>query len=152
MFEFRDDIQTTVPTSCLIEDYQALRNAINNLDWEEVESVMDCLAATIDRCTHVPADLFEHFKPSPSSVIVPSCKGGILLDGIADFLCAHHLPISKAMAGGVCQCNESCPYYLTKCNPEGGAILADINGKQLLLERNCQSDEAVMKAIGEEIG
>ena len=54
MFEFRDDIQTTVPTSCLIEDYQALRNAINNLDWEEVESVMDCLAATIDRCTHVP--------------------------------------------------------------------------------------------------
>jgi len=150
MYEFRKDITTTVPTSCLIEDYQALQKAVKNNDWSEVETVMDCLATVIDNDTYLPADLEGKIKPSPSSVIVPGWQDGILLERGGDFLCAHQLKVSRAMEGGVCQCSEKCPHYHLGCFPEDGLVMVDINGQSLVMARTTDSDEAIIAAIGVE--
>lgn len=151
MYEFRKDITTTVPTSCLIEDYQALRKAVENEDWSEVEAVMGCLACTIDRDTFVPADLKGKIKPSPSSVIVPGARDGILVEDGRDFLCANGLHISHAMSGGVCQCSDTCPLFDLGCNPEKGTIMVNIKGEVLKMMRTIDSDEAILKVLGDDI-
>lgn len=142
---FRKDIKTTVSTSCLIEDYQALRKAIMNQDWEEVEVVCDCLASVIESFTEVPADL--SIKPSPSSIIAPSCKQGILLNGTEDVNCVGGQSISLALSGGVCQCSESCQYYMKSCFPDENSFHLILDGTELFTERTAISDEAIVRAI-----
>lgn len=119
---FRKDIVTSIPTSYLIEDFNGLRNAIKNEDWQLVDTVADCLASIIDSCTYVPADL--QIKPSVSSLIDPDNQNGILLEGKKDVLCENGKPISMALDGGIFQCDEECPYFKTgECDPEGSQVL-----------------------------
>lgn len=121
MVDLNNEIKTTVPTGCLIEDYQTLQRAIREEDWDLVQVVMDCLAATIDSCTTVPDGV--KIQPSGSSVILPSVHTGILLNDQQDILCAAGKDASYALSGGVCQCDETCPFFQKECSPENGEML-----------------------------
>lgn len=122
MYRFNDHIITHVPTSCLVEDYQALCVAIHNQDWVEIETVKECLAECIERFTTVPD--YCSIKPSGSSLIAMSCDNGILTDEKGyDLLCAGGKPVSHALSGGCDQCADSgCPWYGTDCVPENVTI------------------------------
>lgn len=123
--EFRNDVITHVPTCCLIEDVQKLRLAVNSGDWDAVETTIECLAESIDRFTEVPDGL--DLKPSVSSLVAMGCESGIITSGGKDIDCAGGWPVSSAMEGGVCQCDEKCAYYGRKCHPEYGDILLKEN-------------------------
>lgn len=118
-YQFNDNIITHVPTCCLVEDYQGLAAAVHNMDWEAVQTVIDCLGETIDRFTEVPVGL--NIKPSGSSAVAMDIENGIILDGYGkDLLCAAGKPVSFAMAGGVCQCPDDCGVRIDfGCDPEG---------------------------------
>ena len=119
--KFRDDIITHIPTCCLIEDYQALAKAIENYDWDEVDTVMQCLSETITRYTKAPEGL--DIAPSVSSIIAMSCYSGIVMNGNKDLNCAMGKPVSKAMDCECRQCPDDCPYWLNKsCRPEYGQL------------------------------
>lgn len=113
--QFRDDIVSHVPTACLVEDYQALVQAVNEHDWDMVETVAQCIAEVIDRHTIVPEGL--DIKPSPSSLVALACENGIIMSDYADIRCAAGKPVSFALSGGVCQCSEEC-MAAHACNPE----------------------------------
>lgn len=121
MISFTKEIKTTVPTGCLIEDYQTLQRAAKEQDWDLVRVVMDCLASTIDSCTDVPNGV--KIQPSCSSVIIPSVNTGILLNNQEDILCANGKDASFALSGGVCQCDSSCPFFQKECSPDDGEML-----------------------------
>lgn len=122
-YQFKDNIVTHAPTSCLVEDYQSLVAAARTMDWEAVQTVIDCLGEVIDQFTEVPEGL--KIKPSGSSPIAMSIEPGILLDGNGeDLLCAAGRPVSLAMAGGVCQCPDDCGVRKDfGCDPMGCSIL-----------------------------
>lgn len=141
---FRKDIVTTVPTSCLIEDYQNLRQAVQEQNWELVNVVMECLAEVIDSHTTVPEGL--EINPSVSSVIVPSHEVGIAMSGNKDIRCAMGRDISYAMSGGVCQCDDgTCPYWGKKCFPEDGNVVLE-NGVNYC-PRGVLSEDRFMKHV-----
>lgn len=121
MVGFNNEIKTTVPTGCLNEDYQTLQRAVREENWDLVHVVMDCLAAAIDSCTQVPDGV--KISPSGSSVILPSVHTGILLHEQKDLLCAAGKEASFALSGGVCQCDNTCPFFQKECSPEGGEML-----------------------------
>lgn len=131
MYKFRNDIITHVPTSCLVEDYQTLQQALGALEGgcledakELVACTMECLASVIDKNTEVPDDVLV--CPSVSSLIAMSCQDGILTDENGDdFWCADGRPVSMAMSGGCCQCSEACCKYHRGCEPEEGRILLE---------------------------
>lgn len=118
-YQFNDNIVTHVPTCCLVEDYQTLVAAVRTMDWEAVQTVIDCLGDVIDQFTEVPEGL--KIKPSGSSAIAMSIENGILHDGNGeDLLCAAGRPVSFAMAGGVCQCPDNCGVRMDfDCDPMG---------------------------------
>lgn len=130
MLEFRKDFTTAVPTHFLIEDYQVLQHAYQTGNWADVQTVMNCLATAIDQGTFVPADLTRKYKPSESSVILPSHQEGVLLKDGQDIKCRNGQPVSSAMMAGVCQCDASCPFY-SNCSPEDGDILYDLSAEEL---------------------
>lgn len=113
--QFRDDIVSHVPTACLVEDYQSLVRAVNEHDWDMVETVAQCIAEVIDRYTTVPEGL--EIKPSPSSLVALACENGIITSDNADIRCAAGNPVSFALSGGVCQCPEEC-MAAHDCAPE----------------------------------
>lgn len=113
--QFRDDIVSHVPTACLVEDYQSLVRAVNEHDWDMVETVAQCIAEVIDRYTTVPEGL--EIKPSPSSLVALACENGIITSDNADIRCAAGKPVSFALSGGVCQCSEEC-MAAHDCDPE----------------------------------
>ena len=131
MFEFRKDFTTVVLTHFLIEDYQILQNAYRTGNWEDVQIVMDNIATVIDQSTLPPPDLVRKVKVSESSVIRPSHQEGILIKNGQDIMCINGQPASGAMAAGVCQCDESCPYFEHSCFPEIGTILYDHSADEL---------------------
>ena len=119
-YRFDCEIVSHIPTCALIEDYQALMKAKLAGDWEEVDTVMECIANYIDHLTTVPAE--SHIRPSPSSIIAMSCKSGIILSKEEDdLMCAAGEPVSKALLGGVCQCDSTC-MKRHGCDPESGVI------------------------------
>lgn len=120
--QFRNDIITHVPTECLIEDYQTLVQAVQEENWDLVRCVKECIASVIDSYTMVPDGL--DIKPSPSSVIAPGCRDGIMVSDNADILCAAGKPISFALSGGVCQCSDKC-MATHDCAPEACYIKMD---------------------------
>ena len=130
MFEFRKGFLTTMATHFLIEDYQVLQHAYQTGNWADVQTVMDCLATAIDQDTVIPADLTGKYKPSESSVILPSHQEGVLLKDGLDINCRNGQPVSSVMVAGVCQCDASCPFF-SDCSPEDGDILYDISAKEL---------------------
>lgn len=119
------EFKTNVPTANLIEDYQTLLKAYLENDWSLVQTVMDCLAQSID--DHSFCTQPVHLRPSVSSVIAPSCAPGIFYDDEKkqDLQCKEGDPVSFAMLGGVCQCDLSCPYYQATCFPEKMHIILE---------------------------
>ena len=151
MYKF-NNIITHVPTACLIEDYQTLQKALDAIDicphdtQEYVRCVMDCLASVIDSRTEVPVGL--DIKPSPSSLIAMSCKEGVLTDENGkDFPCIGGKPVSNALSGGCCQCDESCPHFGKECDPENCRILLSDG---ICYEPSFGADEKVLEYLGEE--
>lgn len=124
---FNNKFVTKVPTECLIEDYQMILTAMSIEDKEERDSrlntVLECIAESIDRFTEVPAGV--SVNPSPSSIIAMGVDNGILChaDG-TDIHCIAGKPVSLALSGGVCQCNETCPYW-GECCPDSGIIILE---------------------------
>jgi len=127
-YQFRADITTTVPTWALIEDVQKLRKALMAAHFsdynsvmalkEEVKTTIECLECSIENDTSVPEGLA--IEPSSSSLIAPDTAEGIIVRfGGSDIECAAGKPISHAMAGGVCQCDDSCPHF-KECFTEDG--------------------------------
>lgn len=119
--KFNADIITSVPTACLVEDYQALLSAIKNEDWEVVQTVADCLAENISKHTSGLKGL--DIVPSGSSLIAMGIKTGILLQDNKDFLCAAGKQVSRALQDGYCQCKSDCPHFKQDCFPETEGIL-----------------------------
>ena len=151
MYKF-NNIITHVPTACLIEDYQTLQLALNAIDicphdtQEHIRCVMECLASVIDSCTEVPAGL--DIKPSPSSLIAMSCKEGVLTDENGkDFRCIGGKPVSSALSGGCCQCDESCPHFGKECDPENCRIQLPSG---FCYEPGSATDEELLRCLGEE--
>ena len=121
-YQFRADIVTIVPTACLVEDIQALSRALNKADdadcaedaefilKDEVKTTIDCLASNIEQFTVVPPDL--EMVPSGSSLVAMAMENGIIVgaDG-KDIPCRAGFPISYALGGACCQCDEECPHY-----------------------------------------
>ena len=145
-YKFTTEIITHVPTCALIEDYQALQKAVNTCDWDEVKTVMECLAASIGRYTDVPK-CFQ-ISPSPSSLVAMSCESGILVtEDEKDFSCAAGLPVSRALSGGACQCDASC---MTEhgCCPEEGKMLLQC-GFTYDMERSSSQDDELLEALDE---
>jgi len=127
-YQFRTDITTTVPTWALIEDVQKLRKALmaahlsDSMSMtalkDEVGTIIECLEYSIANDTSVPEELTV--GPSSSSLIAPDVAEGIIVRcGGSDIECAAGKPISHAMAGGVCQCDNSCPHF-KECFTEDG--------------------------------
>ena len=77
IIQFRTDITTTIPTCCLIENYQDLTKAIERGDWDLVQVVADCLADTINDYTSVPETL--DIEPSGASLVLMEHESGIIL-------------------------------------------------------------------------
>ena len=151
MYKF-NNIITHAPTACLIEDYQTLQRALDAIDicphdtQEHIRCVMECLASVIDSCTKVPTGL--DIKPSPSSLIAMSCQEGILTDEKGkDFLCAAGKPVSGAMSGGCCQCDETCAYFGKECDPENCHVLLP---DEFMYEPGPGEDEKLLEHLGEE--
>ena len=151
MYKF-NNIITHAPTACLIEDYQTLQRALDAIDicphdtQEHIRCVMECLASVIDSCTKVPTGL--DIKPSPSSLIAMSCQEGILTDEKGkDFLCAAGKPVSGAMSGGCCQCDETCAYFGKECDPENCHVLLP---DEFMYEPGPGEDEKLLNHLGEE--
>ena len=117
--EFKHDITVNVPICCLIEDYQTLLGAKQNGDWDEVGTVMECLAETI-RMYGEPVPKGLKFNPTENTLIAMSAESGILCneDG-SDIQCANGHDISDA--GGV-QC-DTCPHYHKDCDAEAGRLM-----------------------------
>jgi len=117
------ELTSHVPTSCLVEDYQSLIRAIQDNDWDMVQTVAECIAGAVDNFTSIPDDV--HIEPSVSSLIAMDCKNGLVVDEDGyDYPCACGMPVSKVLAGGVCQCPESCTYKNDySCDPEEGEIM-----------------------------
>ena len=122
-YEFRNDITTNIPTCCLVEDVQLLLDGLNRGDMECIRVAAECLMEALDRYTTVPDSL--NIKPSASSVVAMGCKSGIIMSGTQDLECAAGNPVSHAMDGGVCQCDNTCPYYGTSCQPENVVIMLE---------------------------
>lgn len=149
MYKFRNDIITHAPTSCLIEDYQTLQQALDALEngrledaKELVTCAMECLASVIDKKTEVPGDVLV--CPSASSLIAMSCQEGILTDETGnDFRCADGRPVSMAMSG-CCQCSAACCKYHNGCEPEEGKILLEGG---FLCEPGSSRDEELLKHL-----
>ena len=100
----------------LIEDYQGLRQAVNEQDWSLVETVMECLAQKIEAAE--PSDGLR-FVPSASSIVLNSCESGIIShDDGSDILCAEGTGVSEILRSGSCACDESCPRFNVDCFPE----------------------------------
>lgn len=121
--KFVENCVTHVPTECLIEDYQNLQLAVNNEDWDNVKTVMECLAEVIDRYTAAPDGI--RFKPSVSTLIsMPVSNGIIAKNNGLDIKCANGHGVSEAMPGGVLQAHcDACPLHETAaCEPEAGRI------------------------------
>lgn len=124
---FANDIETHVPTCCLIEVYQTLLAAASHLEFcsygdasDYLHTAMDCIAEDIDRYTKVPDEY--SIEPSVSSLINMGEKNGIILsrDG-RDVSCAAGKPVSYAMSGGCCQCTKECMEQ-HQCNPDQGIM------------------------------
>lgn len=153
---FANDIETHVPTCCLIEVYQTLLAAAFNLDFcnyadakDNLHVAMDCIAEEIDRYTKVPAEY--SIKPSVSSLINMSDENGIILahDG-KDISCAAGKPVSHAMSGGCCQCTEECMKQ-HQCNPEHGVMQLQ-NGFRVHVTASAESEhglDAMTKSLFE---
>lgn len=128
-YQFRDDIMTIVPTACLVEDVQRLSLALKRADdpdylrnsnitaydaeeilRDEAAVLVECLADIIEQFTVVPPDL--EITPSGSSLVAMGMENGIIVgaDG-KDITCRAGHPISAAMSGACCQCNDSCPHF-----------------------------------------
>lgn len=125
---FRDDIETDVPTCCLIEDYWTLQRALNHLDVgdiaearDEIRCAMECIEEAIGRYTVVPAGL--DIKPSVNSAIAMEMNSGIIMDGNKDLRCRAGKCLSDSAA---CSCLAGCPYArIGGCFPEKGRILLE---------------------------
>lgn len=135
---FIKDSVTLAPTECLIEDYQTLAHALKTRDWDEVQTVMECLANIID--DYATQSEYTTFKPSVSSAILMSYDNGILAkeDG-TDVQCMFGRNISTAMDGGVCQCPDDCPHR-NKCKPEDGELLLS-NGMYYFMGDNSVNED-----------
>lgn len=123
--KFTEKFISHVPTECLIEDVQMLRNALRTGENAAIECVIECLSESIDRYTE-PAD--QLVQPSASSIVAMSWDDGIVTreDG-TDIFCMAGKPVSFAMSGGVLQCDENCPYYMNGCAPDVDGILLEGN-------------------------
>lgn len=119
-YQFRDDIITIVPTACLIEDVQKLGLALSKAvdpDYdavavlkEECATTAECLADIVARYTLVPPDL--QIEPSGSSLVAMGMESGIIVDADGnDIACRAGAPISSAMKGTCCQCDQACPFF-----------------------------------------
>lgn len=146
-YEFRTDIITHVPTCCLVEDIQKLQDALNRGDLEDIGVVLECLAEVVDRYTEVPAGL--DIKPSASSVVAMGCKPGIIVEHGKDLKCADGKPISLAMGGGCCQCDESCPHYQEDCSPEDGMVI--LNGG-FVYDGTSSNESALLRFLDDSAG
>lgn len=140
--EFRTDITTTIPTSCLIEDCQVLVAGYLNHDWREVRSVIECLIHTIDTCTTVPTGL--DIRPSVLSIIAPSHRDGIMLVDNADVKCAANKPVS------CCDCNSECA-SIHGCDPEEGVVKLQ-NGFIYDMKETSRKDDILLKSLEEHYG
>ena len=76
---FNNKFVTKVPTECLVEDYQMILTAMSIEDKEERDSrlntVLECIAESIDRYTEVPDGV--SVNPSPSSIIAMARRSGL---------------------------------------------------------------------------
>lgn len=132
-FKFNKNYITHVPTECLIEDIQTLRHFLQTGDTSAIECVIECLSESIDRYT-APADQsateagLPFIRPSASSIVAMSSDDGIITreDG-TDIFCMAGKPVSDAMSGGVLQCGEDCPHYMSGCQPDVDGILLEGN-------------------------
>lgn len=148
--KFVQNCITHVPVECLIEDYQALALAKAREDWDQVGTVMECLAEAIDRYTGSIEAL--GFKPSVSTLIAPGVSNGILTrDGCADILCAGGKNISDAMLGGVLQSHcEACPFRASgECSPEDGQLLLH---NRFLYDGSSRNAESLIAALEDDNG
>ena len=125
--EFRKDIITRVPACNLIECCQILQAALRTHPavnpQKAMQTVYDCLSDCIENYT--PSDKSAGIHPSPSSLLAPGVKSGILMHNGQDILCGNHKPISDAMCGGVCQCCRACEFYGHECRPEQGILVLE---------------------------
>lgn len=144
---FANDIETHVPTCCLIEVYQTLLAAASHLEFcsygdaaDYLHAAMDCIAEDIDSYTKVPDEY--GVNPSVSSLINMGEKNGIILarDG-EDISCAAGKPVSYAMSGGCCQCTEEC-MERHQCNPDQG-IMQLQNGFRLNVTASVGSEHSL---------
>lgn len=148
--KFVQNCITHVPVECLIEDYQALALAMAQEDWDQVGTVMECLAEAIDRYTDSSESM--GFKPSVSTLIAPGVSSGILThDGCTDILCANGNGISDAMLGGVLQshCDTCSRRKSGECSPEDGRLLLH-NG--FLYDGSSRNAEDLVAALTDEKG
>lgn len=145
--KFTEEFITHIPTECLIEDIQMLRRAIlPETSWDQtvsaVQCCIDCLCETIERFTNIPKG--ATVRPSSSSVIAPAVANGIIVhENGSDIRCVKKQPVSFAMAGGVLQCEESCPYYNNGCAPDKSGLLLEGN----IEFRYDESGEDVVKQL-----
>ena len=121
-YEFRNDIITHIPTAMLVEDIQALVRAACKQDVEAVWATVECLCEALEKYTEVPDDLV--IKPSATSIVACGVKPGIVVTEGRDLKCAMGTPVSFAMDGGCCQCNDNCAYMKQgKCDPANGRVM-----------------------------
>lgn len=136
---FYEGFVSHVPTECLVEDYQMLQRVLNRLNnslykadpiiadcVEDIGTALECIAESMDRYTELPSLCAPDFKPSPSSIVALGYQNGIVgcEDG-SDIPCIAGKPVSKAMTGGVLQC-ENCEFLKNgKCDPDKGRLLLE---------------------------
>lgn len=149
-YQFRTDIITNVPTCCLVEDIQMLREALTYplpLEAQDlIQTVAECLEESIGRYTTVPDGL--DITPSGSSLVAMSHKSGIIVNGEGkDILCLAGHPISAAQLE--CCGGTECLYANTgRCLPDEGRFCLQCGEEY---QPNSTRDSSLLAALGEEV-
>lgn len=148
-YQFKD-FDISVPACCLIEDYQALVKAKLTGDWDEVETVIECLqdaiSTSIDKMKQEGKlkVLGLQFTPSATSLIAMSCDNGIVCneDG-SDIQCAGGHNVSEVDAYDPC---GMCPHNGNDCDPSRGEYCLNCGFTYDMKEMSRQ-DEPLLKAL-----
>ncbi len=106
------DVTLNIPASAIIEDIQMLKEAKETGDTSLINTTIECLEGYFERCATIPD---TKVTPSPTSVIAPSVKRGIIInDDGSDLKCAGGISVSKLNYE---TCDKACPHY-DKCSAD----------------------------------